>query len=89
MEQLQPFLDQFKCFVPLALVDRLSSLLEELLGSWLLNAEELNDLVVVWVEQVGLPEALVALVDAVHGPEELPLKDVALDVARVDFEALL
>ena len=83
VEELETLADQLKCEVAIAFEDRPGSLLIELFGPWLLNRQELDHFVVVWIDGMRLPEHLVALLDLINTPKQLAFEDQYLDVLWV------
>ena len=83
MEKLETLADKLKSKVAIAFEYRPGSLFVEFFGPWLLNRQELDHFVMVWINGVRLPEHLVALLDLINTPKQLAFEDQYLDVLWV------
>ena len=90
MEELEAFRDELQSQVTVSFENGSRRFLVVFFGARLLDGEKFDDLVMVWINRMSLPEHLVALFNLVDTPEQLALKDENLDVVRVllagDFE---
>ena len=83
MEEFETLANQLKCEVAISFENGPGSLLVKFFGPRLLDRQELDHFVVVWIDRVRLPEHLVALLDLINTPKQLAFKDQYLDVLWV------
>jgi len=88
VKQVQTFLDALHGEELVSLENEFHCLVVVLHSSWSLNRQELHNFVVLWEDRVCCPEALIAFLNFVYGPQEFALEDQHLNVVWVFFKAV-
>jgi len=83
VEEFEAFGNELQGEESIALEDCFRRFLVKLLRARLLNREELDNLVVVWVQFMRVPEHCITLIHLVDTPQKLALQDDNFDVFRI------
>ena len=89
MKQLKSFLNQLKCQYSLSIKYCFGRLSEEFFGPWLLDWQKFYYFIMVRVNDMSFPKAVIPFFNPIYAPQEFPFKNKYFEVIWVFYKTLI